>query len=194
MKLKKYLINEETKKNVIVVDVQPLYRKYISFNLGLFTEFLNENKKILCFFNGPDTVGSDSKEEILEFYLDNGLEPERFPDFTWVDKGYGFFRAWMDMGADERDIKRALRFMLEKRVYDSRDIPEEEWEEKFPDMWRNEFRNDPIFLPPTIRVDKLRKWKGSYLVGGGRNECLKEIEILMSTFNINYKLVKKFVY
>jgi hypothetical protein len=155
---------------------------------------INHYNIFLCFFNGPDTVGSDSKEEILEFYLDNGLEPERFPDFTWVDKGYGFFRAWMDMGADERDIKRALRFMLEKRVYDSRDIPEEEWEEKFPDMWRNEFRNDPIFLPPTIRVDKLRKWKGSYLVGGGRNECLKEIEILMSTFNINYKLVKKFVY
>jgi len=99
----------------------------------------------------------------------------------------------MDEGADEGFIKKAIRYMMSKKVYDSREIEIEEWKEQFPDDWQDSFEYDSINLPD-IPLNILKKWSGSYIIGGGKNECLKEVQILMSVFNIKYKEVRKFIY
>jgi len=198
MRLQQF-INEKRKRNVIVVDVQPMYASYIHFNIHDFCDFLMEQNKILYYYNGPDTVGSDTSKEIIEWlyeqydYNDDLYSKLTSRDTIFYDKGYAFFRSWMDMGADPGFIKKAVRFMNENKVYDSRDIDPEIWEEKFPDDWQDNFEFDPITIPD-IPINVLKKFNGSYLVGGGRNECLAEVEILMSVYNIKTTKVRKFIY
>lgn len=43
-------------------------------------------------------------------------------------------------------------------------------------------------------VAQLKRFNGAYLVGGGRNECLREVELLMNAFNIKYKRIDSLVY
>lgn len=194
-------LTEKRKNNIIVVDIQPMYESYFKSRINIyeFIEFLKEQGKILYYYNGPDTVGSDTKKDIINWLYEKSDYDEDLynklvsNDVIWYDKGYAFFRGWMDNGADHAFIKKALRFMMEKRANDSRDIPVEEWEEKFPDDWRDEFIYDMIYLPD-IPLNKLKQFSGSYLVGGGENECLAEVEILMSAFNIKGRKVKKFIY
>jgi hypothetical protein len=83
--------------------------------------------------------------------------------------------------------------MMDNKVYDSRDIESDKWEENFPNDWKDNFELDPIYLPE-ISPKTLKQWNGGYIVGGGKNECLKEIQIWMSVFNIKAKEVKKFIY
>jgi len=199
MRLKNYLSEKRT-NNVIVVDIQPMYKNFIYMKMDMFkfVDFLQKQRKILYFYNGPDTVGSDRKQDIIEWLMECSDYSEHLynkltKETIWYDKGYGFFRSWMDMGADNGFIKKAIRFMINKKVYDSRDIEPEEWKEKFPNDWIDKFQDDMIYLPD-IPINKLKQFSGSYLVGGGKNECLKEIKILMSVFNIKCTEVKEFIY
>jgi len=66
MRFKQY-INEKRTNNVIVVDIQPIYKNYIHFNIYDFCNFLLEQRDILYLYNGPDTVGSDNKEGIIDW-------------------------------------------------------------------------------------------------------------------------------
>ena len=43
-------------------------------------------------------------------------------------------------------------------------------------------------------VAQLKRFSGSYIVGGGRNECLREVELLMNAFNIKYRRIDSMVY
>ena len=117
----------------------------------------------------------------------------RSKDVIWYDKGYAFFRSWMDQGADESFLKKAIRWMAQRKVNDSRDIEPEEWEEEFPNDWEDYMIDDPLTIPD-IPLNILKTFSGAYIIGGGKNECLKEVEILMSAFNIKAKRVKKFIY
>ena len=193
MRLQKYL-QEDRKRDVISVDIQPEYKKWISFNIFEYTKFLNKQKEILYLYNGPDSIGtSDSEIEISMWLVENGLDENKLNDFYWIDKGYGNLRGWMDQGVDKSIIKQALRYMLRRGEQESRDIPEEEWIEEIPEL-ENIYFDDLILLPPEINIGFLKKWKGSFIVGGGENECYEEIMILLSTFNIKVVPVKKFIY
>lgn len=194
-------INEKRKNNVIVVDIQPMYSSYSNSRIDMddFTQFLMDQGKILYYYNGPDTVGDDTKEDIIEWlyersdYNDDLLNKLQSNQVIWYDKGYAFFRAWMDQGADPSFLKKAIRLMAGRKLWDSRDIEPEEWQEMFPDDWEDYMEDDPLTIPD-IPLNTLKSFSGSYLVGGGKNECLKEVEILMSAFNIKAKKVRDFIY
>lgn len=102
--------------------------------------------------------------------------------------------------------------MMSKKIWDSRDVPPEIalkalsdagadiGEEKgdksrwsLPAGGHPAIENFMISIP-NISLGNLKKFSGSYLVGGGKKECLDEIKILMDTFNIRYKMVNKFIY
>lgn len=200
MRLKQHL-NEKRKNNVIVVDIQPMYYSYLKSRINIydFTDFLMEQGKILYYYNGPNTVGEDRKEDIIEWLYEKSDYNEDLynkltsKDVIWYDKGYAFLRAWMDNGADDSFIKKAIRYMASKKVWDSRDIEPEEWEEKFPDDYQGYMDDDHLIIPD-IPLNILKSFSGSYIVGGSKNECLKEVQILMSAFNIKAKEVKDFIY
>jgi len=187
-------IVEARKKNVIIVDIQPQYKGYIHFNMFECAEFLNNQRDLLVFYNGPDTVGQDTKIGVLHWWGEWGFDTIKGRSAKWIDKGYGFFRSWMDEGVDEKRIQEVVRYMVMNRIQDSRDIPDEVMEGFILDYFESYFyEHDPIYLPH-ISLGMLKKWSGSYLIGGGKSECLKEIKILLDTFNIRYTLVKKFIF
>jgi len=136
----------------------------------------------------------DNESQVRRFLYENGFDKWKMKDIQFVDKTYGFLRGWMDMGIDVGIIKKAIRYMMSKRENDSRDIPYEEWLSVIPDLGDYEgIDSEPIYLP-SFSMAQLKSFQGSYLVGGGRNECLKEVEILLSTFNIHVIKVERFIY
>lgn len=172
--------------------MQPLYEKHISFDLYEFMEWLNKARAILFFYNGADTVGTRTGGEILSWYAEHGFD--NFDAITdKVDKGYGFFRSWMDFGVSEDTIQDVIRYMVNNRLRDSRDIDEDKLREMCGDDWNDYMVDDPLFIPD-IRLDMLRRFNKGLLVGGGFNECLKEVRILMDTFNVRYRVVRQYTY
>lgn len=55
------------------------------------------------------------------------------------------------------------------------------------------YMKGPIIVNWTS-VKQLRKFNNCYIMGGGRNEYLREVELLMNAFNIKYTRIDKFVY
>ena len=60
-------------------------------------------------------------------------------------------------------------------------------EELIGDEYNENMEYDPLFLPDNVSVNLLRELRPFYMCGGGRTECLREIELLCNAFNIRYK-------
>jgi hypothetical protein len=108
---------------------------------------------------------------------------------VWKDKGYGFFRGWMDTGTKQRDLIKMIRHMVMTRKNDSRDVPEEE----IAALGITPPEHDNIFIPD-LRIDLFKQMSGSYLCGGSREACLAEIKLLLDAFNIRHTMMTKFVF
>ena len=54
-------------------------------------------------------------------------------------------------------------------------------------------RDDAISVEWTS-VAQLKRWSGAYITGGARNECLREVQLLMNAFNIRYRVIDRWVY
>jgi hypothetical protein len=59
--------------------------------------------------------------------------------------------------------------------------------------WQDWMEDEPFVINWTS-VAQLKRFNGAYLVGGGREECLREVELLMNAFNIRYKRIDSLVY
>jgi hypothetical protein len=213
-------ITEGLAHPIIVVDVQPEYA-YYGNNEGICRDIIHfvtkQTGPVLMFINAEETgVSADTKEFIKEYWenvdtpdwddlednydedgnYENSTEPNvNWNRFTIVDKGFGYLRSWMDHGISPAAIIRVIRAMYQAKITDSRqfedleiDLPAlvgQEW-----DVW---MWDDPISVE-WLSVAQLKKFSGAYLVGGGREECLREVEIMMNAFNIPYKRVDSLVY
>lgn len=89
----------------------------------------------------------------------------------------------MDSGVSDRELIKLIRYMFLNKISDSRDIPDGIFN----------FGSNTIFLP-IFSVAKLKEYSGSFLVGGGKNECLKEVQLIVNALNIKYTELRKFIY
>jgi len=200
-------ITEGLNHPVIIVDVQP---EYCAYHGGAYEpvcwdaiEFVNrQTGPVLMFVNAEDTgVSMDSIAEIKEYWEENGFEPNNWQRVELVDKGYGYLRSWMDRGTNPAVIIRVIREMYQQKVSDSRELfggeDNPEYDEKMQALMGREFRefdlDDPIAVNWTS-IAQLKQFNGAYIMGGGRNECLREVELLMNAFNIKYKRIDSLVY
>jgi hypothetical protein len=197
-----YKLLFETKTTpIIVVDVQPSYANTapdIRRKCKKVIKFLNQQQgKILMFVNAEDTgLTEDTIDEIKYWYEENGFDDWNRVEI--VDKGYGYLRSWMDTGVKPSTIIKAIRIMYQNKINDSREIVDgyddtyahEKWTELLDDDYIPE---DPISVN-WISAKKLKEYNNCYIVGGGRNECLREVELLMNAFNIKYTRVNSLVY
>lgn len=193
------IIAEKQKRDCIVVDVQPEYSFLIDFEPDLM-EFLNYNtNKILMYYNSDEEgFTNDSLHDIMQYWEDHGFDPENWQRVEMVDKGYGYFRSWMDEGVSERAIIDVIRMMYQQRVNASGELFKDKSAEYFVEQLTalgipEEIISDHIIINWTS-VAKLKQYSGSYIVGGGRRECLREVELLMNAFNIKYKEIARFIY
>lgn len=200
--------------SVIVVDVQPAYSHG---NEQLFERIIrfvnNQTGSVLMFVNAEqDAMTDDTVAEIKAYWEDvvrgEEWDPEEYDDsaidwsrFQIKDKGFGFTRAWMDQGISDRTIIKTIRLMYQNRVNDSRDLfggeLSDDYALNFEQFIGPEFEHWMLSDGITVNwtsVAQLKRFNGSYIVGGGRNECLREVELLMNAFNIKYRRIDSMVY
>lgn len=203
---------------IICIDVQP---EYSGMNDGdenpVFPEIIqfvnNQTGPVLMFVNAEaHGLTGDTVTGVKQYWEDTMRGDEVDPEehdatpinwnrFTIVDKGYGYFRSWMDLDVNPATIIRVIRTMYANKVNDSRllfggeDSPG--YEQGMKSLVGKEFSDwmlsDPIITDWTS-LAQLKRFDGAYMVGGGRNECLREVELLMNAFNIRYKRINSLIY
>jgi hypothetical protein len=107
----------------------------------------------------------------------------------------------MDRGISARTIIKTIRLMYQQRVNDSRMLFSGEtsphyqasMEKLLGDEFDQDLLQDPISIN-WINIAQLKKFNHCYIMGGYRDECLREVEIIMNTFNIKYKRLDDLVY
>jgi hypothetical protein len=207
-------LNEGLAHPVIVVDVQP---EYSGMNDGdesaVFPQIINfVNKQtgpVLMFVNAEDQGLSGDTVAAIQTYWEDTIDPDWYdndPDtnpinwsrFQIVDKGYGYFRGWMDAGIEPSTIIATIRELYQQHKNDSREL-------QFPPFNKRttqqsliqgameELNDEPLSVNWTS-VAQLKRFNGAYLVGGARDQCLREVELLMNAFNIKYKRIDSLIY
>ena len=206
----KQILNEDG--NLVVVDIQPEYQKAFGFKPHEFVNHLMnaDYDMIYYLYNGTDTVGGVSEDELKNWIAENSdLDYEEaykmMDTMEFYDKGYAFFRYCIDEGIDNDNIVALIKFMIEKDINDSRDLDEEFWGE-FVDRYKEyldlnpvdvrellEFSGDMINIPDLM--DFLKNIRGKItLVGGGLEECLKEVVIALQALDKQYKIDSEWTY
>lgn len=191
------IIIEARRDSLILVDFQPAYQTDdygYDDAIDRAVHYINEKKpQVTAFYNGADVGIEDTKEEVMWHYLEHGLNEDLTHLFTFKEKSYAWLRSWMDEGVDDSTIIKVVRYMVMNDISDSRDIDEELLLEMVGDDGGDWMFDDGIYLPD-ISIGNLKNLSGSLLGGGGRSECLKELQLLMNSFNIRYKMVDAWIY
>lgn len=205
--MKYYELDEGKNTSSIVVDIQPSYEEnnYGESNFGIFrnaAKFLNRQKgPILMFVNSDETgMTEDNIEHDIIPYWEEKLGFTNWDNVTINDKGFGYFRGWMDQQVPNDVIIKTIRLMYQNKVADSRELFGGDESDDYAinmeaavGFFYDWMIHDPISVEWTS-LAQLKRFSGSYIFGGGCNECLKEVQLLMNAFNIKYKVIEDFVY
>ena len=192
------LITEARGNSVILVDFQPVYGEGgdYQYNAAIQRAVAYINKKqpqVTAFFNGED-LSEDRANDVLWHFMEHGLNEDLAHLFTFKEKIYAWFRNWMDTGVDHALIIKVVRYLVMNELNDSRMIEDEAWLKLVgEDFEYYDDREMNIYIPE-INIATLKTLSGSLLGGGGKHECLHEMQLLMNAFNIKYKLVEDWIY
>lgn len=206
-----YDLFEGANSKCIVIDVQPEYTGPYGYSEIPWIEdlmnWLNRQGQILMFINAEDTgLTNDTIQDVKLYWNEYGFSPNKWNQTEIVDKGYGYLRDWMDYNtyhgmsnSSDKLIIQTIREMYNQRVDTSSELfnGDQDHQMKFYNSLGGD--DDEYFIESDISINwisvgQLKKYNGAYLMGGGRNECLKEVTLLMNAFNIKYKLVQDFIY
>lgn len=207
------VITEGLNYPIIVVDVQPAYVEYAPQVCQNIVQFVTKQTgPVLMFVNAErDGMTDDTIDDVAYWWEEAaGLEydeenDEHVSNINWnrfqiVDKGYGWFRTWMDQGVQPKFIIQLIRYMYQRGLNDIRDDLDGVYQYMTHNPiggqivdWQDWMEDEP-FVINWASVAQLKRFNGAYLVGGGRDECLREVELLMSAFNIKYKRIDSLVY
>jgi hypothetical protein len=142
------------------------------------------------------------EEEYVASYNGNNAQPGiNWNRFTIVDKGFGYFRSWQSFGISDSAIIKVIRLLYQNKISDSRQLfsgdESEDYAEKMQELLGVEYKDSVLYDPlivDWISVAQLKRFSGAYLVGGGRDECLWEVKVLMNAFNIRYRMIDSLIY
>jgi predicted DNA-binding protein (MmcQ/YjbR family) len=189
----------------VSVDIQPEYQSHFTFKLGNYINFLTEIyptvHDIVFFYNGADTLGMISEDDYKYWLVENGLSEDIVDSIKFYDKGYAFFRYCMDEGIDDEAVANFVRYMYQHDINDSRNMTREHWANYLRVYRKTDKRqlydllksSDDLVNIPDL-MEYIKQYNNLVLVGGGVNECLKEVEIALKALNKPYDIYKTFTY
>ena len=184
------IITESMSTNILVVDIQPAYDPFCNKIAGKVANLLNKHQGNITVLYNAEGFTNDSEYDVFSYFQEYGVDDDKLEEFNMVEKEYGFFREWMDYGVPDHIIIKTIRAMVNHRVNDSRDLDLEQIlgddAESLPE--------DSIYMPDFISLGTLKKMSPFYMCGGGRSECLREIELICNAFNIRYKRMDNLIY
>ena len=183
-------------KPLVIIDVQRAYQTYFGDDyLYKIMQFISKHKGPIIIIFNTETAG-ETKHDVLDFYYESCLnfdiDEEIINKLIFVPKDFGFLRNWMDQGVKDKDIIKVIRYMTLNRINDSREIPDEIFDELMSD-YSTLYREDSIYLPD-LSIKQLKQYQNCYVCGGGRHECFKEMTLLFNAFNIKYTVIASLVY
>ena len=209
------IITESASTNLLIVDVQPEYAVWAKKVLpGVQNLIEKSTGKVVILYNdfgGGDTAGDvydflSGRTDDDRFDYDDNIDDvvpskptpleQKLQRAEYLQKEYGFLRPMMDMGVSARTIIQVLRLMYQNRVSDSRDLDYDVLPGEIKrDLEQNYFDwGEGISVQDWIPVSLLKQLSPFYIVGGGRDECLREIELICNAFNIRYKRIDSLIY
>lgn len=213
----KDFITEAASTNLLIVDVQPEYAQWSNPILpGIQNMIAKSTGRVVIVFN--DFGGGDTAEAVYHYlaghdeeydgYVYNDetddYEPaeltpleEKLQNAEYKQKEFGFLRSMMDMGVSDRVIIHILREMYMQKVNDSRDLELASLPEEIQQEISNigfDWDSDGIFIQDWVPAGMLKQLSPFYMMGGGRTECLREIELICNAFNIRYKRIDQLIY
>jgi hypothetical protein len=189
-------LHEAASTPCIVVDVQPSYTSGTDLAVDDLMHFLNGQDRILMLVNAEaDGLTEDTVDDIRYYWEENGFDPNNWPRVKIIDKGYGYLRGWMDEGISPSIIIMTIRQMYRSHVYDSRDLPPAIQQQLIndTDITADLMEYDPLIVD-WISVALLKQYSNGYIMGGARTECLAEVQLMMSAFNIRATEIREFIY
>lgn len=174
--------------NLLIIDVQNTYKSF--FNEEFCSSIIDISSQYTKVIYLYDVLSGNSYyDELPESFIEN----EEFIDrLNVVTKEYGFFRSIMDINLDEEELVRLLKFMFKHNLGDNREIETncevlEEFKENFnkSPLLDIDFEDHPVSIPFDL-IEELHGLSNVTIVGGGRNECVREIAILLQVLDIDY--------
>lgn len=182
---------------LIVVDIQPGYHSGCGHMLQDVIEKMNETQQNIIFFYVGKELDLDTKHDVIGYLLENGLDEHKLDGIRFIEKTYGYFRCWMDNGISDDIIIKSIKTMIEDGVHDSRDFTEEQWDKIIPPPreYNHILEEETIFYPDfNDKIFKANYMNGFELIGGGRHECLKEIELFLKALDKDVKVTERLCY
>ena len=193
MRYKQFLKESNDGRTLIIVDIQPSYKSFFTFKLESFINYLKTSnyKTYVYLYNGPD-FGFETVEDIKTWLIEHSEYDEEFAEkletFNFYEKNYSFFRNSIDRGDVESDTIKLIKYMISKNIYNSRDLEEKDWVKlKIKDLGE-----DCLTIPDVL--DYLKHFNNIDICGGGKNECLKEVEICLDVNGQHYNKINKYIY
>jgi hypothetical protein len=208
----KEFITESSNTNLLIVDVQPEYDSASRHILsGVQNMIAKSNAKIVVVYN--DFGGGDSADDVFNYLAGHDAEydgyeyDDELDDYVpmqpsaleqklqraeFIHKEYGFLRGFMDTGISDNVIIEAVRAMYSQNVSDSRDLDLSLLSQQAQQELENTGEN--IGVQDWVSIRMLKALSPFYMMGGGREECLREIELICHAFNIKFKRIDSLTY
>lgn len=183
---------------VCVVDVQPGYHPHCGFMAKRLMRALNETQApVVALFVGDDILDDDERA-VKAYWLEHGANAELLARTRFVEKGYGFFRGWMDMGISDEDLVEVVSYMRKQGLTSSDDLDDALLQVALTQPNESDIslmQSTPIYLPYYLEDNgSLRSSREWATCGGGSDECLKEVELWMQTRGLFYERASAHTY
>ncbi len=191
------LFEQFSNKTLINIDIQPAYLENIYF-LHKWVKMINRYQgRIIFLYNGED-MDFPNESEYIHWLNKIGVKDYVLESAIFFEKNYAFFRYPMDEGIEEYSIVNLVKFMHDNNIRDSRELDKELWI-KFIEEYGNEdirelieLADDSIFIPELM--DFLKNYNNIVICGGGKDQCLKEVEIALKALGKPYETYDEFIY
>lgn len=138
-----------------------------------------------------EDLSGNSLAELHEFWEMHGLSESALNKCQFVEKRYAELRGWMDNGIDEDEIVSTVQELRACKVWDSRNLPDGRLEELSEDGSQ---LLSPLFLSYELETSPLAKLATIDICGGGRDFCLREVELWLESRGAQYNRVEHLVY
>lgn len=186
----------EITEGLLLVDLQPAYlgrgRSGLMQRVFEHIDTLPAETPLMAMYVHEE-LSHNFLEDVQDFWRDQGASEELIDRIQWVEKDYAFLRGWMDNGVDDDTIVSVLRTMQDLRKSDSRDLSDDLLEELAP----GRPRYDPLIASEYV-YDAVRAMRQTasrwFTCGGGLNECLKEVELVLDAQRVNYSQLAHLTY
>lgn len=166
---------------LVVVDVQPAYQEVCEEIIYEVIDRMNKSEQPIIFFYIGRELDGDSKYDVIGYLLEHGLDENRIDGIRFIEKEYGFFRNWMDSGVSHQKIIDTVCYMNKNNINDIKKFSDIDWKNTVGDRYSHKaFADDDFYLPSfNQKMFKDKVIDNLEIIGGGRYECLLEIDFFL---------------